>query len=314
MKVYSKADIQPYIQNPELMQSIEDGLVQGALGKSLEAPWSGLSFPATDGEVHVKSAALLDGNFYVVKVASGFFKNPKKGLPSSNGVILLFSQNTGELLAIFLDEGLLTDVRTALAGAITAKYLAPHPIHRIGIIGTGTQAKEQLRYLSWVTPCKEVSVWGRNPNKTQKFLEDPALQMFSMETAPNLQKLTETCDLIVSTTPSREALIMGDWLQPRTHITAIGADGVGKQELHPSVFEKADVIIVDHKQQCHALGDLQHAQECDVDRAQELGEWIHNRSPRESHWISVADLTGIGLQDLQITTALYQCLQDKNTI
>lgn len=312
MKVYSKEDIRPYMQNPQLMSFIEEGLKVASLGKALEAPWSGLHFPQTGGEVHVKSAALSNGEFYVVKIASGFFHNPEKGLASSNGVVLLFDQNTGELLAIFLDEGLLTDVRTALAGAIAAKYLAASPLHRIGIVGTGTQAKQQLKYLPWVTACKKVSVWGRNHNTVEAFVRDPELQIFSIEIASSLQKLAETCDLIVSTTPSREALLFGEWLQPGTHITAVGADGVGKQELHASVFEKADVIIVDHKQQCRTLGDLQHARQEDVRRAQDLGTWINENSRREKHWISVADLTGTGLEDLQVATALYHWLQNNN--
>lgn len=301
------------MQNPQLMPFIETGLQLASLGKALEAPWSGLHFLQKDGEVHVKSAALLNGEFYVVKIASGFFHNPEKGLASSNGVVLLFDQNTGELLAIFLDEGFLTDVRTAVAGAIAAKYLAVSPIDRIGIIGTGTQAKEQLKYLPWITDCKKVSIWGRNLNKVETFVQDPELQIFSMKIESNLQRLAETCNVIVSTTPSREALLFGDWLQPGTHITAVGADGVGKQELHASVFEKADVIIVDHKQQCRILGDLQHAREKDVDRVQELGTWINENSRREKHWISVADLTGLGLEDLQVATALYHWLKNADS-
>lgn len=182
---------------------------------------------------------------YVVKIASGFYENPALGLASSNGAMLLFSQKTGELIAILLDEGRLTDLRTGLAGAIAAKYLAPSSITKIGIIGTGTQAKEQLFHLQYVTSCRDVLIWGRDPIKAKIFASDPNLKNFSTSIARNIEELTQNCNLIVTTTPSSNPLIFAHQLQPGTHITALGADDVGKQELDASVFARADLIVVD---------------------------------------------------------------------
>ncbi|HEY4831309.1 MAG TPA: hypothetical protein VIH61_01945 [Waddliaceae bacterium] len=111
--------------------------------------------------------------------------------------MLLFSQRTGELIAILLGEGRLTDLRTALAGAIAAKYLAPSEIIKIGIIGTGTQAKEQLFHLKQVTPCKNVLVWGRNMQKAKAFASDPHLETFQVTAVENIEEITQQCNLII---------------------------------------------------------------------------------------------------------------------
>lgn len=122
------------------------------------------------GDVHLKYGYIQGDAYYVIKIASGFYENQKLGLPSSNGLMLLFCQKTGELLSILLDEGYLTDLRTATAGAIAAKYLAPRKVNCIGIVGTGTQARLQLRNLKRITDCRNVIVWG--PHKQEL---DPAI-------------------------------------------------------------------------------------------------------------------------------------------
>ena len=148
MKVYTKTEIEQVLDIPYLMAEIEKGLISDSDKRVLHAPLSLMHFENPKGDVHIKSGAILGDSLYVVKVASSFYENPKLGLSSSNGVMLLFAQKTGELKAILLDEGCLTDLRTGLSGAIAAKYLAPHSVTKIGIIGTGTQAREQLFHLS----------------------------------------------------------------------------------------------------------------------------------------------------------------------
>jgi ornithine cyclodeaminase len=305
MKIYIKNEIELAIDIPLIMEEIEDGLRLVSEGRAINAPVSFMHFEFPKGDVHIKSGAFLDGEMYVVKIASGFYENPILGLSSSNGVMLLFSQKTGELRAILLDEGRLTDVRTGVAGAIAAKYLAPSPVTKIGIIGTGAQAKEQLFHLQYVTPCRDVLIWGRDPFKAQKLASDPSLKAFNIVISQSIEEVTEGCNLIVTTTPSSQPLLFGQQLRPGTHITAVGADDVGKQELDETVFDCADLIVVDSLLQCSRYGDLSHAKKVDLNSVIELGKWI--QKPRERHpdWITVADLTGLAIEDLQIAKAVY---------
>ncbi len=311
MKIYTKNEIEQAIDVPFLMHEIENGLRLASEGKAISAPVSFMHFESPKGDVHIKSGAFIDGEMYVVKIASGFYENPLLGLPSSNGAMLLFSQKTGKLIAILLDEGRLTDIRTGIAGAIAAKYLAPSTITKIGIIGTGTQAKEQLFHLQHVTPCRNVLVWGRDQLKAKKFALDPYLKAFNITISQNIEEITQNCNLIVTTTPSSKPLLFGHQLRPGTHITAIGADDIGKQELDETVFGCADLIVVDSLSQCASYGDLSHAKNVDLSKVIELGKLIQEHIERKPSWITVVDLTGIGVEDLQVAKALYQILRVK---
>jgi ornithine cyclodeaminase len=235
-----------------------------------------------------------------VKIATGFYRNPERGLPSSNGVVLVFSSRTGELLAILQDEGCLTDLRTAAAGAVAAKYLAPTNVECIGIVGAGTQARLQLEYLKEVTLCRRVLLWARSSERAA------ALQVsdFQIELASSMAELAWRSRLIVTTTPARHWLLGADDVQPGTHITAVGADGGGKHELDPRLFARA-LCVVDSRQQCAQFGDSSYAiQQGLIAQADliELGEIIQDRSlgRRNAAQITIADLTGVAVQDIKI--------------
>lgn len=212
-----------------------------------------------------------------------------------------------ELQGILLDEGRLTDIRTALAGAICAKYLSPPHVQRIGIIGTGTQAREQLYHLQYVTSCREILVYGRDHQKALIFAKDPYLSVFRIHCAHTSEEITQNCDLIVTTTPSRTPLLFGGQLKPGTHVTAVGADTLDKQELDASVFEVADLIIADSLSQCLEVGDLAHAN-VEKENVLELGVFLKAPVQRGKEWITVADLTGIAIEDVQIAKAAFSRL------
>jgi ornithine cyclodeaminase len=297
----------------DVIKTIEDGFVLYSQKKVIVPPVGYLGFKHPPGDVHIKYGYIEGDDYYVIKIASGFYHNPTKGLPTGNGMMLLFSQKTGETLSILLDEGYLTDIRTAVAGAVAAKYLAPSKISSIGIVGTGMQARLQLVYLRSVTNCRSVVVWGRSDDKLAAFKADPTLDDFSIVTTTDINYLTSRCNLIVTTTPSRKALLMAAHILPGTHITAMGADAEGKQEIDPLIFEKADIIVADSKDQCVDHGDIGYAVRdgiIDPDKIIELGDIIHDKKLRrkKDQQITIADLTGVAIQDIQITKYVYLTL------
>ncbi len=309
MKIYTKDQIKSVIDIPYLITEIEKGLVDYSEQKVQNSPIGFLQFDHPQADVHIKSCALAQDDYYVIKIASGFYENPKLGIPSSNGLMLLFSQQTGVLESILLDEGILTDLRTGLAGAICAKYLAPQHITCIGIIGTGTQAKQQLIYLPFVTSCRKVRVWGRNRDKALAFAQDPALAGFEIQSVDDIQEVTQHSQLIVTATHAHHPLLFSHQLNPGTHVTAVGADSIGKQELDTSVFEVANLIAVDSLSQCLAYGDLSHAKHVIKNQnIVELGTLIKSPCVRQNEWITVADLTGIAIEDLQVAKAIFNKL------
>lgn len=318
LKTISLSEIKRVIQKNsaiDLIQTIEEGFVIYSQKKVMVPPVGYLGFKNPPGDVHIKYGYIEGDDYYVIKIASGFYDNPSMGLNTSNGMMLLFSQKTGEPLSILLDEGYLTDTRTAAAGAASARHLAPSKISCIGIVGTGVQARMQLEYLKPVTDCREVIVWGRSADKLAAYKNDPSLKDFSITPTTDMRYLASRCNLIVTTTPARKALLMADDIRPGTHITAMGADADGKQEIDPEIFSKADIIVADSKNQCIDHGDIGYAvreKRIDPSRIIELGEVIENKNSgrRNDQQITIADLTGVAIQDIQIAKHVYLMLSE----
>ena len=278
-KIYSLEQIKTVLNFAELIDAIAEGFVLYSDNKTVVPPVGYIALQNPPADVHIKYGYIQNDDTYVIKIASGFYENPKLGLPSSNGLMLVFSRMTGELQAILLDEGYLTDVRTAIAGAVAAKYLAPKNINRIGIVGTGAQAQLQLQLLKEITNCRSVVVWGRNQKKLNRYKETMETHGFEIQTSTDISKVTDSCQLIVTTTPSTTPLLFANLLKKGTHITAVGADAKGKQELESNIFETADIIVADSMEQCVDHGDISYAVEnnnISRDKIVELGAVIAN--------------------------------------
>ena len=311
MHIFTLEQIKAVLPDIDLVPEIEDGFRRYSAGQSVVPPVGELMLDK--GEVHIKYGYLQGGSYYVIKVASGFYGNVQLGLPSSNGLMLMFNQQTGQLEAILLDEGFLTDIRTAVAGSIAAKYLAPDRVERIGIVGTGIQARLQLRYLSDQTTCREVLVWGRGEYQFNAYANEMAGHGFRVETTMDAAVLQESCNLIVTTTPAAEPLLKVEHLQPGTHITAVGSDTPHKQELDARILARADLVVADSITQCLERGEIHQAIKAGLlseERLVELGHVISGEAPSRSDQaqITIADLTGVAVQDIAIATAVLKPL------
>lgn len=313
MKVLSLAQIKERLKDIDLIAIIEDAFTLYSRGKTVVPPVGELLLPENKGEVHIKYGYVKNDDYYVIKIASGFAENAKYGLANNNGLMLVFSQKTGEVLAVLHDEGLLTDIRTAVAGAVAAKYLAPKNIKQIGIVGTGVQARLQLKYLQAVTSCRDVLVWGRGIEKLTAYKKDMQAD-FNIKTTLNAKDIAQNCNLIVTTTASKSPLLFSDDIQAGTHITAVGSDTVEKQELDTKILAKADLVVVDSIEQCKIRGEASQALRAGLISTKdmiELGNVVLAEAPkrRDDKQITVADLTGVAVQDIQITKAVLQAYQ-----
>ena len=311
MKIFSLDQIKTILAELDLLPAIEEGFRQYSGGQAVVPPVGELLLEK--GEVHIKYGYLKGGDYYIIKAASGFYGNAQLGLPSSSGLMLLFSQDTGQPEAILLDEGHLTDIRTAAAGAITAKYLAPTKVERIGIAGTGIQARLQLQYLADVTSCRNVLVWGRGEPQLNSYRTKMTPLGFQVESTLQSSDLLKTCNLIVTATPATEPLLAAAHLQPGTHITAVGSDTPHKQELDAHILAQADLVVADSIAQCLERGEIHQALKAGLlteDRLVELGNVISGDAPGRTNdtQITVADLTGVAVQDICIAAAVVKML------
>jgi ornithine cyclodeaminase len=200
-----------------------------------------------------------------------------------------------------------------VAGAIAAKYLAPKHVERIGIVGTGIQARLQLQHLKDVTECRDVLVWGRSREHLKRYREEMEAAGFSITTTTNASDILHTCNLVVTCTPAKSPLLHASDLRPGTHITAVGSDTPEKQELDAEILERADVVVADSLSQCLERGEIHKAIEAGriaPDKPVEMGDVIAGRVPGRSSekQITVADLTGVAVQDIKIAEAVHRAL------
>ncbi len=317
-------EIQRLIDVPQLIREIETGFVLYSEGKVTVPPVGFLHFEDPPGDVHIKYGFVSGDEYYVLKMASGFYANAALGLPVADGLLLVFSQKTGELKLILLDKCWLTDMRTAAAGAVAAKHLAAQTVGDIGIVGTGVQARMQLEMLRDVVDCKSCLVWGRDPAKVESMIEDLRAKDsvrawgLQIEPAESLDHLVSRCNLIVTTTSARGPLIRADQVQKGTHITAMGSDDHGKQELEAKLLAKADLVVADSLSQCVDHGECFAAVQgghIEKDSILELGDVIKTPAlgRTSEDQITVADLTGVAIQDIQIAKMVDRVLREDQT-
>ncbi len=316
VKIYNLTQIKAALQNIDTLKAVEDGFAAYSEGKVEVPPVGEMQFERPPGDVHIKYGYIKGDDYYVIKIASGFYDNVKLGLPTGTGLMLVFSQKSGELESILLDEAYLTNVRTAAAGAVVAKYLAPKNVHRIGIFGAGTQGRMQLEYLKPVTDCMDAIVWGLNPEELDAYRKEMEPQGFNVQTTQNAEEIASSCNLIVTATPSKSPLLSAEQIRKGTHITAMGSDTPEKIELDPKILQDADIVAADSISQCQSRGEISVAlKEGLIDNTDlvELGNIIKDEKlgRLSDNQTTVADLTGVAVQDIQIAKAVYAALDKR---
>lgn len=279
-----------------------------ASGKVVMPPILSMEIPDAHGEVDVKTAYIPGFDGFAIKVSPGFFDNPKLGLPSLNGLMILFSAKTGLVEALLLDNGYLTDVRTAAAGAVAARHLAPRDVRVAGVLGTGVQARLQIQAAHLTRPFSKVLLWGRDREKAIACARDIAAAIgVEVQATDDAAALVRESQLVVTTTPAREPILKAAWLHPGLHITAMGSDQAGKNEIDPAAVVAADLFVCDRVSQSEKLGELRSARAAGhlVGRAPpELGEVVAGSKPgrKSENDVTICDLTGTGAQDTAIAT------------
>ena len=312
MKVFGLEDIKRVLPKIDLTPLIKEGFVAYSSGLAVVPPVGELLFENPPGDVHIKYGYIQNEDYYVVKIASGFYGNLDLNIPSNQGgMMILFEQKTGKEVGVLIDQCYLTNVRTAIAGAICAELFAPNDLDYIGVIGTGVQARMQINYLSNLIDCKNVKVWGRGDKSVEKYIEEMSLLGWDIERANTTDEIAATCDLIITATPSKVPLLKSENLKQGTHINAVGSDSSEKNEVDNNIFKMADLIVADSISQCLERGEISHGIKSgtvEQKNIRELGSLIKSKDDYrcQSDQITFADLTGVAVQDIQIAKAVFK--------
>ena len=306
-------EMKPLIAKMDINDAMRNAFIEYSNGNAVIPPVGELIMQQPPGEVHIKYGYIKGGSHYVIKIASGFPNNQKENIKPGQGMMLLFDIQTGMPEAILIDDANLTDIRTAIAGAITSQALSNQDLESFTIIGTGVQARYQAIHVSQLMKIEKVRVWGRDPAKAYQLRED--LPDLDVNIEEDIEKLIKESGLIITTTSSKEPLIQSDWVKPGTHITAVGSDTPEKCELDPNILSMADLVVADSLEQNLIRGEIHQAVKRSIINSEsivELGEIFAGLNPGRTNddSITVADLTGVAVQDLVIAKAVLSAKKE----
>jgi ornithine cyclodeaminase len=308
MRTIDEAALRGALTAEHAVDTIRDAFRADGEGRTHVPAVINLEVPAARGEFHVKTAFIEGVPHVAVKIASGFYDNPAKGLPSGSGLMAVFDASTGMPAAMLFDNGFLTDIRTGAAGAVAADVLARSSVDVVGVLGSGLQARHQVHCLRVVRAFSRLVAWSPDRGHVQAYCDEMRLAGYDANVAPNAEAVCREADVLITATPSRAPLVEAEWLHPGQHVTAIGSDSPGKQELAAACLDRADLLVVDRFAQCAAFGELRHALDAGLltrhDVHAELGQIVAGRQPGRTRadQITIADLTGVGFQDTAIAS------------
>jgi ornithine cyclodeaminase/alanine dehydrogenase-like protein (mu-crystallin family) len=308
VRILREADVRAALGMAACIDACADAFAAYSTGGAELPAVIHLDVPEAEGEIHVKAGHIHGAPYYAVKAASGFYAIDP---PAIDGLVVVFSAHDGAPAAFLLDNGYLTDLRTGAAGGVAARHLAPERVRTVAVLGTGGQARQQLDALAVARPgFAVVRIWGRNVDHADACVEDVRARLASagspaVTRADSVEDAVRDAEVVITCTASHEPLVRRAWLKTGAHITAVGSDGVDKQELDPDILEGADLLVVDSVDQCSRLGELQHAPS-EAGRAVELGLICANTASGriDDAQLTVCDLTGLGVQDVAAANAV----------
>lgn len=310
MKAIDLETIRRTIVFAELIDTMKEALIAQARGECDTPMPMHLGVAAEKAEIHVKGSTRAGAKCFAMKVASTFPNNRERGLSTSNGMMLLFSAETGDPLAYFADRGEMTDLRTAAVSATMTRALGRRD-ETIGIIGAGIQGRLQAQMHAEVLPLKRIFIHDVVAERMENYASDmkkllPGVKVVACTSAV---ELAANAKLIITVTPSRTPHFTADNIRPGTQINAVGADTSGKNELDPDILKQATLLLVDSVSQCERLGELQHAPDA-RNKAVEMGTYLASPTPVDVDAVTVADFTGLGVEDLFIAQYVYEHLAE----
>ncbi|VVB86247.1 Alanine dehydrogenase [uncultured archaeon] len=312
----NRKEVESLLDMQGTIKVVEEAFRQHGLKKVQMPPKLYLYFKKHNGDLRTMPAYLEEQDITGVKIVNVHPDNPKKGLPTVMALVVLNSTETGAPIAV-MDGTYLTNMRTGAAGGVAVKYLARKDAKIVGFVGTGNQAITQLLGINEVIDIEEIKATSTSEKGTLAFRQEMEKRI-GCDIVPkkSIEEVCD-CDILVTTTPSREPIVMSEWIAEGTHINAIGADAPGKEELDPKILKRAKIVVDDIPQASHS-GEvnvpISKKLISEKDICCEIGEVIAGRKKarmRDSD-ITVFDSTGLAIQDVATANMVYQKALEEN--
>lgn len=308
-----KKEVSQLISMKEVIDTVEEAYKAFSSNQVVQPGYIGIDLHSPRGDIDFKLGYYKSNEMISMKASSGgFINNPTEhGVPSGMGTILLFDARTCALICV-MDGSLITGLRTGAAGAVSVKVLARKNAKRITSIGTGNQARMQIRAVNEVMKIEEIHAWDNNLDTLSKYKTDIEGEFgIPVVMANSKKEAVEQADILITTTRGTGSLVEAGWIKPGTHIVAIGTDQQGKQELDPEIFRNAKVVV-DSMEQCIEKGETWHPLNKNIITKDgihgEIGEILLGKKPgRENdEEITIFDSTGMAIQDNTTSSKIYQ--------
>lgn len=308
-----KEEVRQLVSMKEVIGTVEEAYKAFNSGQVIQPPYIGIDLPSHRGEIDFKLGYNQGNEVISMKASSGGFRNnPEEyGVPNGMGTVLLFDARSGALACV-MDGSLLTGLRTGACGAVSVKALARKNAGTIASIGTGNQARMQIRAITEVMKIEEIHAWNNTPGTLARYKADIETEFgIPVVAARSKKDAVEQADILITTTRGKGSLVEAAWVKPGTHIVAIGADAPGKQELEPEIFRGAKVVV-DSISQCVDKGETQHPIARGIMTAKdihaEIGDILLGRKPgRENDQeVTIFDSTGMAIQDNTTAAKIYR--------
>lgn len=306
----NKNEVESLLDMKDSLRVVEEAFRQHGLKKVQMPPKLYLYFKNHNGDLRTMPAYLEEQDITGVKIVNVHPDNPKQGLPTVMALVILNSTETGAPIAI-MDGTHLTNMRTGAAGGVAVKYLARKNSGTVGFVGSGNQAKTQLMAINEMIDIEKVMVTSVSEKSNLQFKTDMEKRLDCDVILKKSVREVCNCDILVTTTPSREPLVKNEWISEGTHINAIGADAPGKEELDPAILKRARVVVDDIPQASHS-GEVNVPISKKLlsvnDICCELGEVIAGRKKARTgdSDITVFDSTGLAIQDVATADMVYR--------
>ena len=288
--------------------AVEDALRQQGLGTAANNPRTRVRLPT--GQLHMMAAALPARGVFGYKAYTAV-----KGKVRFH--VMLYSTESGELLAV-LQADRLGQMRTGAASGVATKHMARADARTVGIFGTGWQARSQLEAVCAVRSIQAIKAFGRDGARCQSFCTDMCQQLgVAVEPAASPEAVVNGMDVVITATSARDPLFDGDWLEPGTHVNAIGSNALVRREIDDTVVRRSALIIVDSKEQARLeCGDLLAALERGIvhwEQIRELGDVVAGLIPgrRQASDITLFESHGLAIWDLAAGIAVYEAAKAK---
>ncbi|ALU90720.1 MULTISPECIES: ornithine cyclodeaminase family protein [Herbaspirillum] len=309
----NREEVGNLVSMQEVIGTVEEAYKAFNSGQVNQPPYTCIHFPPPRGDIDFKLSYCAANETISMKASSGgFSNNPSEyGVPSGMGTILLFDARTCALICV-MDGSLLTGLRTGAAGAVSVKALARKNAKTVTSIGTGNQARMQIRAICEVMQIETIHAWDQYPEALSQYRIDIEREFgIPVVVAHSKKAAVQMADILVTTTRGKGSLVEAAWVKSGTHIVAIGTDTYGKQEFEPEIFRGAK-IVNDSIAQCIEKGETWHPLNQNIIRREdihaELGEILLGKKPgRETEdEITIFDSTGMAIQDNTTAAKIYR--------